>query len=200
MTRQELLQHLRRQLLFLRNSARAYDQGAPEEAIRLAVVIRVLCHDTGASTSLLSLLGEKDTLEVVTTARALPPTIAAHPLPYGELLSGMVFGETIHHTPIPAGSPVLTFTDWWTQTVHIQANEPYSRKDVVLAAAHKDGGAHVDEPDSDLIALRTGFWMKVYVNADGQKVQQSIGDTHFRLLRRFADELLHSPALLALAH
>lgn len=199
MTQQELQQHLKRQVTFLRNSATAYDQGSPEEAIRIAVVIRVLCHDTRSSTSLLTHMGQKGSLQLVTTAKALPPSIAASPLAYGELLGGMVFGETIHHTPVPPGSPTLACPAWWDQTIYIHANEPYSRKDVVLAAAHKDGGAHVDEPDVDLKALRDGFWMKVSRNAAGEEVHESIGDTHFRMLRRLADELLHSPGLLALA-
>ncbi len=41
--------HLKRQLIFLRNSVAAYDNGCVEEAIRIGVVIRVLCHDTQSS-------------------------------------------------------------------------------------------------------------------------------------------------------
>lgn len=36
--------HLKRQLIFLRNSVAAYDNGYVEEAIRIGVVICVLCH------------------------------------------------------------------------------------------------------------------------------------------------------------
>lgn len=199
MTQQELLQHLKRQMTFLRNSAAAYDQGSPEEAIRIAVVIRVLCHDTpNRSTSLLTHMGKRDTLHLVTTAKALPPSIAAHPLDFGELLGGMVFGETIHYTPVPADSPTIACPAWWSQTVFIHDNKPYSRGEVVRTAANKDGGAHVDEANADLKALRDGFWMKMTKDAHGAETHESIGDTHFRMLRRFADELLHSHELLDL--
>ncbi|MFP6862572.1 hypothetical protein [Pseudomonas sp.] len=199
MTHQELQQHLRRQITFLRNSAAAYDQGSPEEGIRIAVVLRVLFYDTGSCTSLLKHMGKKDTLQLVTTAGTLPPTIAANPLDFGELLRGMVLGETIHYAPVPDGSPTLTCRDWCKQTIYIHDNKPYSRADVFLTAAHLDGGAHVNEPDIALMALRDGFWMKVSRDANGVEVHESIGDTHFRMLRRLADELLHSPDLLDLA-
>jgi hypothetical protein len=198
MTRQELVQHLKRQITFISNSAAAFDQGCAEEAIRIAVVIRVLCHDTSKSTSLFKLMGEKDTLQLVTTAGTLPPSVAAHPLPYGELLRGQRFGKTISYDPVPANAPTLACPDWWAQTIFISADEPYSRRDVVLASAHMDGGAHVAEPDSDLKALREGFWVKVTKDSNGGEIREPMGDTHFRMLRRFADELLNSPELLKL--
>ena len=48
---EDLSAHLMRQLVFLRNSVAAYDSGCAEEAIRIGVVIRVLCHDTQSGTS-----------------------------------------------------------------------------------------------------------------------------------------------------
>lgn len=105
MTHQELQQHLKRQITFLRNSAAAYDQGSLEEGIRIAVVLRVLFYDTGSCTSLLKQMGQKDTLQLVTTAGTLPPSVAAQHLEFGELLRGMVVGNTIHYAQVPAGSP-----------------------------------------------------------------------------------------------
>jgi hypothetical protein len=54
---EDLTAHLRRQLIFLQNSVAAYDNGCAEEAIRIGVVIRVLCHDTQKSESLLKKMG-----------------------------------------------------------------------------------------------------------------------------------------------
>jgi hypothetical protein len=48
---------LQRQLGFMENSARAYDAGHRDEAIRLATSLRVLFHQTPKSTSLLRHLG-----------------------------------------------------------------------------------------------------------------------------------------------
>lgn len=198
MNPQELAQHLKRQIKFLRNSAVAYDQGDHSEALRIAVALRVLCYDKPGSPSLLKFLGKQDTVQLVTTAKALPTTISDHPLEFGELLGGLVLGETMHYAPIPEDSPTLACSEWWSETVLIRNNEPYSREHVILTAAHKDGGAHVDKPNKRLKELREGFWMKVHKNAAGEEIRESMGDTHFRMLRRFADELLHSRALLAL--
>jgi len=55
----ELLAHLKEQITFMRQSAISYDNGFEGEGKRLAVVIRVLVHDTSQSTSLLTLLGRK---------------------------------------------------------------------------------------------------------------------------------------------
>ena len=55
----DLEDHLREQISFLRASADSYDSGFKGEAKRLAVIIRVLLHDTHKSTSLMTLLGIK---------------------------------------------------------------------------------------------------------------------------------------------
>src|SRR5438552_3447575 len=49
-----LYDQLRRQLNFILTSCRAYDAGISEEATRIAVVARVLFHDTTHSHSLIS--------------------------------------------------------------------------------------------------------------------------------------------------
>lgn len=70
---------------------------------------------------------------------------------------------------------------------------------MVLSAANKDGGAHVDAPDASLQALQEGFWSRTETNADGMKTTVPLVNNHFRMLRRFADELLKSQELLKLA-
>ena len=54
--------HLFRQLGFLWRSCQAYDEGHIDEAVRIATVIRVLIHDTQASTSLLKHLDAENIL------------------------------------------------------------------------------------------------------------------------------------------
>jgi len=48
---------LEEQVQFIRRSCNAYDQGAEEEALRIATSLRVIFHQTGASTSLITNLG-----------------------------------------------------------------------------------------------------------------------------------------------
>lgn len=67
-----LIKQLIRQLNFLKKSALAYDQGDHEEAVRMAVSLRVLLHDTPKSHSLLSQIGLKDELDFVDTGLYRP--------------------------------------------------------------------------------------------------------------------------------
>jgi hypothetical protein len=61
-TEPELKSQLKEQIEFLRRGAKSFDEGSMAEGKRLAVVIRVLLHDTKSSTSLLKHLGKKDIL------------------------------------------------------------------------------------------------------------------------------------------
>lgn len=193
----ELVKQLRRQLDFIRNSASAYDAGHSEEALRIGVAIRVLLHDTKFSNSLLNQMGQKESLKLITTAKEIPENLLAE-LDFGECLAGMVIGSSIEYSPVPDGMPTVSCVEWWAQPVFIRDKVVYTRKDVVLSAANKDGGAHVDEPDEKLQALQTAFWTKTQTNADGQTTTIRMEDNHFRMLRRFADELLLSSELLVL--
>lgn len=190
--------HLNRQLIFLRNSANAYDAGHVEEAVRIGTVIRVLLHDTKTSVSLLMHMGVKESLRLITTAK----TVSADQLvniDFAEFMAGMTFGNDLKYDPPPKDSPATVCTDWWTQPVFYRNQIFYTRQDVVLSAANKDGGAHVDIPDSKLLALQDGFWIKTTVGADGKEDSSPLPNNHFRMLRRFADELLQSQELLDLA-
>ncbi|HBO7920498.1 TPA: hypothetical protein N2B41_005746 [Pseudomonas aeruginosa] len=197
-TEEDLAAHLKRQLIFLRNSVSAYDNGCVEEAIRIGVVIRVLCHDTQSSVSLLKQMGQKATLRLVTTAETLSSDLLAD-MDFGELMAGMTFGHTLEYDLVPEDAPAILCADWWEQPVFIRDKKTYTRKDVVLAAANKDGGAHVDNPDAKLQALQEGFWIRTVTHADGTKKTEPLVDNHFRMLRRFAEELLSSKELLKLA-
>jgi hypothetical protein len=70
--RQDLVGKLQEQMGFLQRSADLFDSGVTEEALRLAVTLRVLLHDTSASLSLLTQLDVKQDLDFVTTGMAMP--------------------------------------------------------------------------------------------------------------------------------
>ena len=195
---EELSAHLMRQLLFLRNSVAAYDNGCTEEAIRIGVVIRILCHDTQSSVSLLEQMGQKAILRLITTVKTVSSDFVST-MDFGELMAGMTLGRTLEYNPVLEDSPTTLCTDWWQQPVFIRDKTVYTRKDVVLSAANKDGGAHVDTPDAKLQALQDGFWIRTETYADGTKKAEPLADNHFRMLRRFAEELLTSKDLLKLA-
>jgi len=153
----ELLDRLREQVQSIQSSARAFDEGAEWEAKRLAVSIRVLVHDTKRSHSLLRQLQLKDRLRFYEIAAPDPP---------GNLLSyhglvGVRFGagDACYYARLDNGPPYPTkqspFEDWWGRCVFRDAHgSQFTRKDLVLALANKEGGAHVDqELDAEYVRL-----------------------------------------------
>lgn len=197
MSAQNLHEQLKRQITFLRNSISLYESGCREEAIRMGVVMRVLFHDTSNSTSLFKQLGIKDTLQVVTTAKSVELESLGR-IDFGELMGGMIFGNELEYTAVEQNVPTISATDWWGQPVFIRDERLITRRQIVLAAAHKDGGAHVDEPDDNLRAVQEGFWIQTQIGTNGETISKPVEDNHFRMLRRFAAELLDSGELMEL--
>ena len=87
---------------------------------------------------------------------------------------------------------------WWTQTVFILDPKTWvSRKDVVLSAADKDGGAHVDSsltPEYERL-IESGD-LGCFTDDRGTTIPMS--GHHYVALRQMGYELLASPALRAL--
>lgn len=208
MSRQRFEEQLRRQLRFLERSSAAYDGGFQEEAIRIATCIRVLIHHTSRSTSLLNHLGATG-IRLLSTCMDIRRMLdGSDPFYAGARMqhfNGMaLFGEGGYRAKLSNG-PVygcLTVDDWWGQTVYVlDPNNHLSRRDIVLGAANRDGGAHVDErltPDYELLITPGSLGVLVSQN-QGRRTEQPISDGHFVALRQMAYELLNSPELLALA-
>jgi hypothetical protein len=151
-SKQELLEHLHENLGFLKASAAAFDAGHTGEARRLAVTIRVLLHDTKNSKSLLGLLGLKQNTGYLDTATDLnPKNLMSHHGLVGLKMGG---GGGSYFAPLADTMPeqpnkYILFPDWWNKVVIKDSNKnTFNRRELVLALANKDGGAHVD-PDLD---------------------------------------------------
>lgn len=193
-------EHLKKQLGFLQRSCASYDAGHKDEAVRVATTIRVLIHNTKASTSLLKHLN-------ATTINLLSTT----PEPSAQTLSfvglGMMRiggGKSEYYPQLGDGPPVNKFipvSKWWDQVVIVLNGQRISRKDIVLAAANKDGGAHIDSKltaEYEALAKNGAVGSFVY-QTEGPRVEAPIQDAHLVSLRQLGYELLHSPALLQLA-
>jgi hypothetical protein len=158
------------QIGFLRRSASMYDSGSRDEAVRLATTLRLLLHDGGRSTSLLSLLKIKDQLRYVDTARHRSDIDATRQALLDETRRkpGRESAVLVDHRPgaglvdaclFPDGSmawtprlattspnPHVAFDEWWSTLVIEGSDERiYSRAQIVTVMANQDGGAHVDQ-------------------------------------------------------
>ncbi len=131
----------------LRLSSEAYDKGYNGEAKRLAVCARVMVHDTERSVSLFEQVGLKRKL-----------LFFGSPNPYSKNnlatechLVMMHVGPQPNFLPLLDSDPMgkgwqrLPFDTWWNESViRDKHRERFSRKDLILWYANKEGGAHID--------------------------------------------------------
>lgn len=156
------LDHLVEQLSFLDASCAAYDAGAKAEAKRLAATVRVLLHDTAASTSLLKHLDVKerigwadgivhDHLKMLIEEQSKGNYMAMSLLTTIKMGAGFLENhDLVHYVPTfeiqPLGERMAPFDYWWTAVRLTDLNEnALSRKQIVLWISNKDGGAHIDQ-------------------------------------------------------
>lgn len=179
------------QLAFLRASAHAFDSGVLPEYKRIALVLRVLLHDTKGSHSLLDQLGGKASLRFLDTrSRAVAPpgrqrsdvhdwpigmvqmiaTLGAAPDPRGE--AAWTYIPVLGSDPEPRSRK--EFEAWWRDSiVELRSGETFTREDFVLGIAHHEGGAHVDpNPPPEWVLLRDQAWDDATgtIDAKGQLV------------------------------
>lgn len=149
-TQDELLAHLKEQIIFMKKSAISYDNGFEGEGKRLAVIIRVLVHDTSQSTSLLTLLGRKRQMLFYDSASKYNPRNLAT----SNCLTVMKLStdEAKYVAPLDDLSPARdknkrrSFDNWWKRLIIYKDNKnnTFTRSGLVLAVANKEGGAHID--------------------------------------------------------
>ena len=125
------------------------------------------------------------------------------PSPLTEPFLGLVlrslspFGCVLSPNFDESGSGILcNLQDWWTQVVGIDPNVGVrlTRREIVLAASNKDGGAHIDKLPQEYAHLaRPGYFEQVTDLGD------PFIEAHCTALRQMAYELLNSPALVQIA-
>jgi len=72
-------------------------------------------------------------------------------------------------------------------------NNDLSRKDIILAAANQDGGAHVDaKPGKEAQELISGVGTHT-IRIGGMEKKTVLDNHHFYLIRQFTCEVLNSP-------
>lgn len=192
-TKEDLQKQLDDQIYFLKESITAFDSGREMEFKRIALTLRVLLHDSWKSKSLLGQLEMKDTLFIDSA------------IPFEELSQSSHSGLVMLGTPLHGGSskplPILdgpfeskiTFDNWWNGVVfRDDGGNEFSRKDLVMTVADKDGGAHVDANlPKDYFDLREKNSLGWY-DVDGQGVTSPGLDQVPAAIRQIAHEALKS--------
>jgi len=179
---QELGEALKEQLEMLRKSCEGFDRGDILEAKRIAVHLRILWHNTRQSTGLASQLNLAN--DVIDTAFVVPPAFvsSASPEPSSDERRLFAVGGKRAYVPLfdygPAGVNRIPFNQWWEGTVISDGSgHKFSRKDLVLAVANTDGGAHVDpalDPEYYALTRKGTFGIIRVVPTDDPKVFRRI--------------------------
>ncbi len=188
---------LKTQLSFIKRSCRDYDTGIKEEALRIAVSLRVLFHDTKKSSSLLKIAGIKEKINLISTIGTgqfhedfkdkfvISIPVMMSPKGVNPILGNGKF------------SKLFSANKWWNEVVMVQ-HQSFSRKDIILSAANQDGGAHVDsKPSKKTNELKNGIGTFT-ATVNGKKQTKQLVDHHFPMIRQFAYEVLNSPDLTKL--
>jgi len=122
----------------------AFDAGDRDEAVRIATAIRILVHATRRSTSLLTHLGVKGITRLVTTSSQSPVDENA----ILQLGTTFHFGDDgpVAQAPTREHWKLVPIEHWWNETLHVfdAGATRITRATMVLGAATKEGGAHVD--------------------------------------------------------
>jgi hypothetical protein len=191
---------LQRHISFIKRSCSFYDQGDKEEALRIAVSLRVLFHDTSKSTSLLKHLENKENVRILSTFGVKNPdplkwkSVPVISIPFLIDVSKHSIGPLLDRS---RSIDFINIDAWWSEVVMI-CGESYSRNDIILSAANQDGGAHVDSnPNYKTTQLKDGV-LKFDATINGVKQTIPLVDSHFPLLRQFGYEILNSPEIMQL--
>jgi hypothetical protein len=149
--RPALIKKLKDQLELLRMLGEAFDSGSRVVAYPLATTIRVLVHRTGSSHALLAQLDELSKMPFLDTALPVNPRnmLKSHG---GLVIMKMTSGTGIEWVPrkevppVPLAQPHdIPFRSWWENDITRDSiGNLWSRRNLVLSIANKEGGAHID--------------------------------------------------------
>lgn len=193
-SKEELQQHFEDTVQALTLSAYAFDKGFTGEAKRLAAAIRVLAHDTDNSKSLLGQLGRKNIQFYDTCIPRDPKTVITYTgnIAINQTSSGAKYIAPLDYLPPDCPPKYVSFEDWWNGDIFVdKEGNNTTRRDLILALANKDGGAHVDpELDAKYANLSR-------LNSLGWCYSSSKGDAPLKeperaALRQIAHEVLKS--------
>ncbi len=189
-----LVKKLEEHLKLLKNSAILFDKGHSEEALNIAIRLRVLIY---RDDSLLGQLGQKDTIKLLSTMEDFSknPFFKNMHISFStHFLTSNGQRAFLGNTQKKINLPLI---EWLKESITSIDGKYYSRLDIIKTTAHKDGGAHIEIDHKDLSPFikKTGEFSIIENN---EKVKRDIINHHHVLLRQIAYEILHSKELFEL--
>ncbi len=183
---------LKNQIKLLTKRCNDFDNGDQDEALSIAVRLRVLLHDARRQKSLLTQVGMKDALPYHSSVSQF----SGHSLIFYSGLSAisMTAGEDSDYSPMlnMNKARLLNFDDWWNELIIDDKENLFSRRDLVLNVADTAGGAHVDEGLEEAyhkLTVENSLGMKSY---DGHRYKDFETNIAYLSVRVIAEELIYT--------
>jgi hypothetical protein len=151
------------QYSLLKSGIERFYQGDEVIAVDIAVRIRTLVHDTGASRAFLGTLNlNYRDLNIYRRIPPRPDAVFAAPSGF-KLTGGELAPVNIRDTFSLEQHELVTLEQWWADEYLLIGTIRSSKRQVVLDVANKDGGAHVDPdvPRRHVIASEPPFLIGV---------------------------------------
>jgi hypothetical protein len=182
------------QLQLLRLSCESYDRGIEVAGKLIALQLRVLLHKKNRSHALLDQLGYRSGL-FASSGQVVPENaLFATPL-LAMRLSGNDWKilPKIHVDLATHDYRFLHFEGWWQEVVLVTMTQAkFTRMELVLHVADKDGGAHVDPGlDEDYLTLSRQGAVKDIIILDPTQGKPK-GQPELACIRQIAHELLYT--------
>lgn len=209
LTRDELMAKLEEQIELLQLNAENFDKGYTVTTLSMAIIIRVLLHDTDKSVSLIKHIcdadgKDKSIFEMVTTKDQ--DDGAKKMMIFGDGLCVMSMGpQGFSYLPKLGGATQtkVPFNIWWDENVvknvsgGFENPEWMTRSELIKLHANKEGGAHIDENKnrsiSEIGTKEAAGWVCFTVDSDGVQKEGDYGiDQKKASIRQVCYEVLVS--------
>jgi hypothetical protein len=143
LTDSEYLNHLKQQYDFLLSDVEQYEKGNPQFAVKIAATLRTIFHNTPTSKAILPDLAQKYGYRLRFKSRQLGLTSLddSTTLYIGFMVGNRILPRDYFNAPFFIDSD---FETYWNAIVYKEGSTIYTRKQMILFAANKWGGAHVD--------------------------------------------------------
>lgn len=184
------------QLELLEQGIKTFDEHGDVHALHLAVTLRVLFHNTNKSTSLLRHLNSENLALHSSCGDGLSKDEVMRARASGRFtfIFDMEFSTSGARPHLQPSRGFVPLARWWDDEIVYSDDQVFlTRKEVVLALANKDGGAHVgDRLTPRVKALKSGVGTFDIRTSNGELRSIELKNHHRRVVRLIAEEVLLS--------
>jgi hypothetical protein len=173
-------------------SCASYDSGHKWEAARLANAVFTLVHDGGSIVSLLTRLGLRASLKFISSSHEInrKNLLADTPLVMVKVSNAAAeYLPTLGDVPFSTGP--IQFPKWWEkELIYRDGNFELTRRRLIFALRHQDGGGHVGElTDESYVRFKTeAIWHSQVGNNPPEPIYGAVAAT----MRQVAWEMIET--------